>query len=438
MHSLKMRFLSLLILGVFAQACGNNTQSPSGPGACTDLAFTGASFPTIGSWAAGNNTVNVTVNDSSVPFGTSNSVGNLYNNEPTVSVTICSTNNPSQCQTIPHVLLDTGSFGLRLFKSVINIPLTPVTNQNGTLAECVQFGDGTSEFGPIEYAYVQMANEPKVAVPILAIQSDYGKLPSGCNNPDTSPADDGYNGILGVGVFAQDCGDGCVSDTTNGLYFTCQNGNCTCGASADLLAQVTNPLTQIPTDGNGFVLKLPSVAAGGVSSVSGAYLFLGIDTQGAGGNNSSTGKTAYPLDGFGQFQTEFSAYSNTWISSFLDTGSNALFFPDPQTAPLLPDCAVYDPNLSGFFCPSGTPVPLSAVNRDTNHQNANTVNFSIQSAYTLLDASSNHVFSTLGGSSLGDSSPTFDWGLPFFFGKNVFVGFENQSSSIGTGPYWAY
>src|SRR5271168_4830164 len=50
------------------------------------------------------------------------SVGNCgpssYFNEPCVTIKICSPGT-TQCQTIPNVLLDTGSYGLRLFSSVI-------------------------------------------------------------------------------------------------------------------------------------------------------------------------------------------------------------------------------------------------------------------------------------------------------------------------------
>jgi hypothetical protein len=46
----------------------------------------------------------------------------------------------------------------------------------------------------------------------------------------------------------------------------------------------------------------------------------------------------------------------------------------------------------------------------------------------------------LGGPSISSSNfpAGFDWGLPFFFGRNVFVAIENATTTAGTGPYWAY
>jgi hypothetical protein len=43
-------------------------------------------------------------------------------------------------------------------------------------------------------------------------------------------------------------------------------------------------------------------------------------------------------------------------------------------------------------------------------------------------------FSEVGGPNPG----LFDWGLPFFYGRSVFVAIEGQSTPGGTGPYWAY
>jgi hypothetical protein len=47
------------------------------------------------------------------------------------------------------------------------------------------------------------------------------------------------------------------------------------------------------------------------------------------------------------------------------------------------------------------------------------------------------VFNNTAGVMAGDSG-AFDWGLPFYFGRNVFVGMVNRSSKLGAGPYFAY
>jgi hypothetical protein len=33
---------------------------------------------------------------------------------------------------------------------------------------------------------------------------------------------------------------------------------------------------------------------------------------------------------------------------------------------------------------------------------------------------------------------SFDWGLPFFFGRRVANAIEGATTSVGTGPYVAY
>src|ERR1039457_1836484 len=60
-----------------------------------------------------------------------------------VSVTVC-TPGTSACQTIDHVLLDTGSSGLRLLNSALysNLNLPAVTNSSGAIGECMTFAEG--------------------------------------------------------------------------------------------------------------------------------------------------------------------------------------------------------------------------------------------------------------------------------------------------------
>jgi len=61
------------------------------------------------------------------------------------------------------------------------------------------------------------------------------------------------------------------------------------------------------------------------------------------------------------------------------------------------------------------------------------VSFQIGDTDTLFQTS-NNVFVELGG----PEPDVFDWGLPFFLGRNVYVGIEGKTSTLGTGPYWAY
>jgi len=197
-------------------------------------------------------------------------------------------------------------------------------------------------------------------------------------------------------------------------------------------------VASLPTDNNGLIVQLPNVAAGGVPSLSGA-LVLGIGTQ---SNNSLSGVTSYTLDQNGNFITTFNgvAYNDasnnpaTDGGSFIDTGSNGLFFTSPYNSSsgpykgLLPSCPGTN---SFFFCPPSI-TNLSATIVGASGSPVGTVQFQVGNFNSLIN-SSNNVFSDIGGNSVGD----FDWGLPFFFGRNVYIGFESKSS-LGTGQFFAY
>ncbi len=348
---------------------------------------------------------------------------NSYVNKPCVSVTVC-TPGTSTCQTIDDILLDTGSSGLRIFKQVLNVPLTQENPSiNGSFAECIQYADGSSDWGPIQIASVTLGNEPAVQVPIQVIDSTFGTWPAACGDPDEtdqSPAEAGFNGILGVGLFAQDCGRDCSNITDNGMYYICDGSGCQ-GTAVTLTSQVQNPMALLPKDNNGVIVELPAVPLGGVPSVDG-YLVLGIGTQ---ANNMPSSVKTYTTDQYGEFTTKFNGIS---YSSFIDTGSEGLFFPSPSSN-VLPDCAYLD---SDWFCPSST-KSFSATNASSSGSPSGAVSFHIGNFDGLVN-SSNNVFAEIGGSGVGD----FDWGLPFHFGRNVYIGLEGMKSSLGSGTYCAY
>ncbi|MDA8082999.1 MAG: DUF3443 domain-containing protein [Nitrospiraceae bacterium] len=344
---------------------------------------------------------------------------NSYPNKACVSVTICAPGS-TQCQTISDILLDTGSYGLRIFKQALNVPLEQATIGSNPVAECVQYGDGTSQWGPVQRASVILGNEPAVQLPVQVIDAGFASLPTGCGNADLRPSDAGFNGILGVGFFAQDCGQTCADSPANGIYYTCNGAACS-GTSVPLSAQVQNPVMLLPQDNNGLVINLPAVAAGGAPFVDGSVVF-GIGTR---SNNGVSAVAAYAADRQGNFITTFGGRTYT---AFIDSGSNGLFFGPPDTA-LLTQCP--SPN-SAWFCPSST-AHLTATTAGYSGSPNGTVNFDIGNFESLLK-SSNLVFPDIGGF----QPRNFDWGMPFFFGRTIYVGFDGRTSLLGSGPYWAY
>lgn len=379
---------------------------------------------TSGGTGAGSNVLAITVNDPTFNDPT-------YPNKPTVTVTVC-TPATTNCQTINNILLDTGSYGLRIFKqTLLNVSLSQVNVASGPLAECVTYADGFGDWGSVMTADVELGGETASNVPIQVIDATYfaGAIPFACQprnvvGLDQNPSSAGYNGILGVGLFASDCGQGCASSADNGLYYTCSGSNCV-GAAVPVASQVQNPVALLRQDNNGVIVRLPTVPWGGLPSVNG-QLILGIDTR---PNNSAAGVTAYPADINGEFTTDFNGA--TLSNSFIDSGSNGLFFNDPTSMLLL--CSSPD---QGWYCPPQL-QSLTATTTGATGSPSVPVIFSIGNATNLFNSASNSVFAELGGSAPPGSG--FDWGLPFFFGRSVFVGIEGgKSSTLGSGPYWAY
>lgn len=354
-----------------------------------------------------------------------NSVNVLY-----TTVTVCHPGSQSQCQTIDHVLLDTGSTGLRLLSSVLSpsLSLSASTGASGfPLLNCLQFLDTSFTWGPVVSADVVFGANTASNVSIQVIADPkFTALSSACA---TGLANDsvgalGAKGVLGVGLFKEDCGQGCTSAANNGVYYTCTSATCqrVAGTTVSLSKQIKNPVVLLAHDNNGVVIDLPSVAGSGANSVAGS-MYLGIGTQ---SNNQVGAASVLTTDGNGYIATTFAG--RNLATSFLDTGSNGLYF-DSTTIAL---CT--DPKASGYFCPA-TAATLTATNAGLNGVKA-TVSFGIDNATTQLANTTYFAFPRLAGP-INDFQ-TFDWGLPFFFGRRVFIGIEGQSSNVGPGPFFAF
>jgi hypothetical protein len=379
----------------------------------------GGSLSPASSAPTGSNVAGIVVDAG--PTSTSPDVNTLF-----TTVTVCVPGTAS-CQIIDHIQVDTASFGLRILAPVLTLSLPVQTAANGaSLLECTQFVDGYS-WGPVTLADVKISGESASSVPVQVIgDPSFATVPANCSN--IGPAEDtvaafGANGILGVGVFAQDCGAGCVSTVDNGFYYACSSTVCQ-ATTVPLVSQVQNPVTFFATDKNGVVIELPSVAEAGAATVQGSLIF-GIDTQ---ANNKSGNQSVLTVDASaGRFTTVFNGQSLT--QSFLDTGSNGYYFNDATLQPCTKT------SFTKFYCPAN-PQTLSAKLQGQNAQSAS-VNFTVTDAETLGANNPGFVaFATLAGTF--PSTDAFDWGLPFYYGRTVYTAFEQATTAVGTGPYVAF
>lgn len=349
-----------------------------------------------------------------------------YANGAFTSVTICVPGSTTNCQTIDGVLVDTGSTGLRILSSAMKLQL-PQQNAGGNpVVECFPFQDGFT-WGPVQTADIAMASERAASVPIQIVGAPgFQTIPDSCTNSGGPPQNTlgtlDANGVLGIGLFRQDCGPACtVAGASNpGLYYSCAGSNCQIIAES-LTQQLQNPVALFPADNNGVIVELPAIAATGASTVNGSLVF-GIGTQ---ADNALGSATIFTVDGQGTFSTTFQG--KPYGGAFIDTGSNGLFFLDAVTTGLTV-CA----DSKDFYCPPATQA-FSATLREANGISGN-VTFSVANADQLLNNALLSAFPMLAGPNPG----TFDWGLPFFFGRNVFTAIESQNTPAGFGPYWAY
>jgi hypothetical protein len=366
--------------------------------------------------ASGSNIQPVTVN--------AGPAGN-YANGAFTSVTVC-VPGTSTCQTIDGVLVDTGSSGLRLLSSALTVTLPQQKASDGNpVVECLPFVSGYT-WGPLQAADIQISGEKASTVPVQILSDTDFPVPLACSDQGSSQdtlTALGANGVLGVGNFAQDCGAACVTTGASnpGLYYECPSSGCVVVAES-LSQQVPNPVALFPADNNGVILEIPAVTAP-QASVSGSLVF-GIGTQ---SDNALNQAVVYTLNANGNFTTSYN--NQTYDQSFLDSGSNALYFLS-SSATGIPLC----PDATFFYCPSTT-QNLSATNQGLNGASSE-VEFSVANADSLFnDNAAAFVFGELAGP---NSLAGFDWGLPFFFGRNVFTAIEGKSTPGGTGPYWAY
>ncbi|MBK0393058.1 DUF3443 family protein [Ramlibacter algicola] len=404
------RWLAWLLVVLLAGCGGGGGGDATTPTADTSTPppATGIDGPVI----AGANVLRVVI-DSGVNKGAIN--------VPYVTVTVCVPGSTT-CLDIDHVLVDTGSTGLRLSAAAVASLALPgvTTNAGNPAAECAQFASGFA-WGSVKRADIRLGSQTAPGVSVQVINDPaFPTVPPSCTNTGGDIHGNGdAKGILGVGQFVQDCGSACdIGPGVPAVYFGCPASGCGVGTVA-VASQVTNPVARLPADNNGVVLVLPAVPPGGAPRVTGSLL-LGIGTQ---ANNQLGTATVMTTDARGYFSTTYNGVA--YPRSFIDSGSNGFFFTDAG----LPECSVS----TDFYCPP-TATTLTATQVGQNGASRQ-VEFFVEGVDPLpATTTAAHI----GGDPGPSLTQSFDWGLPFFFGRSVFTAISGQQTPGGAGPYFAW
>jgi hypothetical protein len=447
---LRNLFVSLAFASLLLAGCGGGGGSGSTVTTSSGSGSSGSGSSGSGSSSTAYNVVNASVDQFTSGLSASNevAVNIMY-----VNVTICAPGSTTNCQTIDHVQVDTGSQGLRILASAITnsallSALSPVTVNGGALAECTQFVDGYS-WGPIVTADMHIGGsdtattgETATNLPVQLIGQNSYSVPAACSSgsvnttSEDTVADFGANGIIGVGLFEEDCGSVCVgsANTDNGYYFSCTSSSSCAETAVPLANQMINPVFGLAatssgvTDNNGVVIQLQSVGATGAATVTGSLIF-GIGTQ----SNNALPSTATILttDSYSGY-VSVNFIGTNFPQSYLDSGSNAFYFNDSSITACGSSSVA-----PGFFCPNST-VSLSATITGVNGAQSSPT-FSVANAINLFtNYPSNAAFNNLAGAAGTDGSESFAFGLPFFYGKTVYTAMENTNAGGTDGPYFAF
>jgi hypothetical protein len=419
--------LGLAAAIVLIAGCGGGGSSSASEGSSSNSSSSTGGTTTTGSTSGTGGTTNTggnsgaTLAANQAAITVSSGLTGGAPNMPMVSVTVC-VPGTTACQTIDNIQLDTGSFGLRLVNSAASAFLGSLPKETiGGLpvAECAGFADGFS-WGYVHLADVKMGGEtaPRIPVQVLGELSQSAS-PGGSGNKcatgtlNNTPTQLAANGILGVGTARYDCGSACVATVANGVYYSCPSTTSCNNSLMPLSGQVSNPVDSFAADNNGISIAMPGIGALGATSATGSITF-GIGTQ---TNNAlpSTGVGRYTTDHYGNVQSATLGGSGG-LTAFFDTGSNGLFFVDGS----IPQCA------SGFFCPTSTVQRVATVTGFNG--STGTLTLSIANSQSLFSANNgnNYAYNDLAGTILTISD--LDLGMPFFYGRTVYIGYDSLPS----------
>ena len=400
------------------------------------------------------NTVDVAVNSGPA----SNAINLAF-----VSVNVCNPGGQTTCATIPNVQVDTGSSGLRILASapgVSNLALTPVTGGGSSVYECFLYSDGSYLWGQVEQADVSMAGENATHVPIQVVSTSSAPSNTPCgagggsnlNTPTLLQA----NGVLGLGTAQQDCGMQCTGSSVLPDYWLCSSASsCSSVAAVPTATQVSNPVIFFTGDNNGVSLTLSQVVAGGAATSTGTLTF-GIGTQSDNALSSTAKAYGLSLQAIGgqpypAISAIYPAGTGSTYPALVDSGETLNYFLDAATVAAAAGGAGISNCLAenGLYCTNSiSPINLAFTTKDSSGDSAS-ASLSVADGVTLLNSSvqkggGNTAFNSLTG---GGATATNDFvilGMPFFYGKTVYLGIAGQvpptgvPSSFAADGYWAF
>jgi hypothetical protein len=365
-----------------------------------------------------------------MPLTIGTGVGTGGANLPEVSVQIC-VPGTTVCQTIDHVLIDTGSTGVRIASGALNqqmlAALPNETVSGAALGDCEQFLDGYT-WGSMRRADITLGPKFASSQPLQIFgDTSIGAAPAACSDngtltPENTPSAFGESGVIGVSSALQDCGASCAQTVQSPWYYACNGSTCQ-STLVPVAQQNQNLVAQFAQDNNGVVINLPQVGATGSTSTAGT-LYFGVATQ---ADNAMTGATVLQTDPT-NFNIVATYQGSVFPDSFIDSGSNYFYLNDASIAQC-PASSI----ARGFYCPLTTLNRTAALTSVTGA--ALSESFSIANALSLFTGYPNDVaFSNVAATGY---TGAVDFGLPFFFGRSIAVLNEGQSALGQAGPFTA-
>ncbi|EIF32750.1 Protein of unknown function (DUF3443) [Burkholderia sp. Ch1-1] len=443
----KTLWLAAAITGIALSACGgggnasgNQAGNSIGWNASPDwINPSGGSSGSSNSGNSGNSTPPVT-GDNTVPVRVDASTGNV--NRLFASVTVCVPGAPGtqgaqgagQCVTVDRMLVDTGSTGVRIAARALPTLAPLLLTQAGAaddpigsapIAECMPFASGFT-WGSVKRADITIGSKTASNIPIQLYSDGAFSAPDDCvahGGGDLGAAleGSGINGILGIDNFTSDSADA-VTTAIPGNYYYCPSQNHCISTRMQASQEVMNPVAGFARDNNGTVIRLPAVPAAGQANVAGLLVF-GIGTQ---PNNAlPANATVVAVDKYGSFTTQYQG--RVFNRSAIDSGTMSYAFPDTA----IPVSA------AGLYTPTST-LNLTATIDPTNGKSAPLqMPFTVGNATSLM-ASGYAAFNNIGQNFTSSNNNMFLWGLPFFYGRDVYTVIGNAKIGNQTGPFVAF